>query len=228
MNATLHSERWVQAGRRGVVCATPGPVGRGVGGFTYVEVLLATTILLVLSLALVSSNLFGVRMQEIVVQRQDAETMTRQVMGQLSAEILSAHRVLVGIGDWASVSQPTNTAIQGNALELWSIAGGVTNRVRYYLDTLDQRLKRCVNGAWPPEVVLESVTNAQPAFMKVDPMQLRSAVVSTQATTTDALEGLVQVRFQLSTVGRKAFHVDPGTAFSGNEMRGLVPFRNQF
>lgn len=198
----------------------------GMGAFSYVELLVALSIFMLLSIGLVSSNVFGVRMQEIVVQRNDADALARQVIGELDANIRSARSVRVGPGDWSGVTQPTNGPIAGNALELELVNGASTLRLRYYVDPLDQRLKRCVDAVWPPEVVLEWVGNTQ-VFSKVSPLTLTNSLVATQAMSTDANEGLIQARFELTRVGRKSFQVDPHSSFATNVIRFLVPYRSQ-
>jgi len=191
-----------------------------------VELLVALSIFMLLSIGLVSSNVFGVRMQEIVVQRNDADALARQVIGEFDANIRSARSVRVGAGDWSVVTQPTNGPIAGNALELELVDGSTTLRLRYYLDPLDQRLKRCTNAVWPPEVLLDWVANTQ-VFRKVQPLTLTNSSVAAQAMSTDANQGLVQVRFELSRVGRKSLQVDPNTSFATNVIGFVVPYRSR-
>ena len=205
---------------------TPGDMRPGRGAFTYVELLVALSIFMLLSIGLVSSNVFGVRMQEIVVQRNDADSLARQVIGELDANIRVARSVRVGHGDWSVVTQPTNGPITGNALELELVNGASTQRLRYYVDALDQQLKRSIDAAWPPEVVLEWVANAE-AFSKISPLMLVGSMVPAQAMTNDASEGLIQARFELTRVGRKSLYVDPHTSFATNVIRCVVPYRSQ-
>jgi len=207
--------------------AGPRTAAKGsVAAFTYVELMVALSIFMLLSIALVSSNVFGVRIQEIVVQRTDADAMARQVIGEFDQQIREARSVRVGSGDWTVVNQPTNGPLVGNALELELVNGASIQTVRYYVDGSDQRLKRSTDAAWPPEVVLEWVGNTQ-AFSKVSPVTMVGSMVPTQAMTNDANEGLVSARFELSRVGRKSMVVDPIASFATNVIQFVVPYRGQ-
>jgi hypothetical protein len=195
--------------------------------FTLPEFLIASAVFLFLALALVTSNLFGIQLTQVITPRQDADAEAREFIAKISEEIQSATNIVVGPGDWASVTKPTNSAFVGNALELITVERGSTTPVtiRYYYDNADQTLKRSIDGSWPPTVEIESVTNATP-FMAVHPNSLTNSIDSAQALwpSNDMSRYLIRVQLQLSSVGRDAVPVGVGP-FAGNEIRFAVAQR---
>jgi type II secretory pathway pseudopilin PulG len=196
--------------------ARPGSRSRSrVRAFTYIELMIASTVLLFVALALVSSNVSGARISSLVQQQTDGQRLERSVTALLKRDVAEARLVEVGTGGFATLTVPTNGLV-GDAMRLTYVTSGVTNKRIYYWD--NGTVFSCDNGSLPITPVLADVANTQP-FTLVDPASVINGPLTAQALTNQAGRALVHVRFQLSTVGEQSFLVGPNTAFQGNEIR---------
>ena len=144
--------------RRGQRCLTERR--RKQIAFTLVEVLIASTIVLMVIGAVLATNLFGVRVMQITQPKLNASAGVRQMMNSLVSEITSAKTLLVGTGDVATFTRVADGAPkQGNAVQLYPSTD--TNIfIRYFRDATDKRLKRVTNGATNVFVMSNAVTNS--------------------------------------------------------------------
>ncbi|MFM1945618.1 MAG: hypothetical protein RI897_4600 [Verrucomicrobiota bacterium] len=189
-------------------------VGRA-GGFTYIELLVSSGILLLIALALVTSNISGARVSQIVSQQYDAMALARGVTMRLKLEIEEASEVIVGAGNFGEVIGVTNGVQRGNAinLELPRVGQpGVSDSVIYYVH--EGALKRCMNDdSTAIEVVVPDLVTAEP-FMQVDPGSVTVDGLGAQPLTNRVGRALIRVELGLSTVGGQSKVVGPGTEFN--------------
>jgi len=191
--------------------------------FTVIELLIASTVLLFVALALVSSNVSGARISSLVQQQADGQRLERRVTTLLKRHVAEAHRVEVGTGDFATLTVPTNGLV-GNAMRLTYIESGVTNRRIYFWE--NGVVFSCDNASFQWTTVITDVTTTQP-FTSVDPDSVINGPAGALALTNQAGRALVRVRLQLSSLGGQSFIVGPNTAFQGNEIQFFATQRGR-
>ena len=126
-------------------------------GFTLPEIMTVMAIFLLLVIALLSGQIFGLRMSRITETRLSSTDNSRKVLGRIRGDILSGRTLKVGIGDGASFTAIANNNPQvGNALQIYPTTD--TNIfVRFFLST-NNAFERMNNGE-PPEVLARFITN---------------------------------------------------------------------
>ena len=128
--------------------------------FTLEEVMIASTIVLMVVGAVLATNLFGVRVMQITQPKLNASAGVRQMMNSLVTEITSAKTLLVGTGNVSSFTRVADGALkQGNAVQLYP-TNDTSIFIRYFRDSTDKRLKRVTNGATNAVVMANAVTNS--------------------------------------------------------------------
>jgi prepilin-type N-terminal cleavage/methylation domain-containing protein len=116
--------------------ADPRPSQAGMAGFTLPEMMVTLAIFSMVVLAVVSVNLFGMRMIELTEPKMLADAESRSFFNTFLQDVRSANRVRVLDG-----AVPAN---RGNVLELelWFPTHWLTNYVRYELDARSTDLFR--------------------------------------------------------------------------------------
>ncbi len=134
-------------------------VARRCQAFTLTEVLVVSTLFILLLTGVLGSHIFGMRMQRIAETKLSATACARQALNHVRDEIRSAKSLCIGNGGVSSFTPiPDNVAHVGNALEIYTTTN-TGNFVRYYLDTGEQCLKRVTSADPSPTVVANYVTN---------------------------------------------------------------------
>ena len=122
--------------------------------------MIALTILTMVLSGVLSCHLFGVRMLEITKAKLGASDEARKAVGLMSSEIRSAKWIRIGDGGASSFTEITDGTLQkGSAIQIH----GSTNTnyfVRYYWDSLDNRLKRRDQDGNDYTVVANFITNS--------------------------------------------------------------------
>ncbi len=115
-------------------------------GFTLTEMLVVMAIFLLLSTALVTTQLLGLKMHRITETKVTATSEGRAALDQVRDEIRMGKMLVVGNGDQSTFTAITNGLPQiGNALQIYP----TTNRnqfIRYYLDPTATALMRVEGG----------------------------------------------------------------------------------
>jgi prepilin-type N-terminal cleavage/methylation domain-containing protein len=112
------------------------------GAFTLPEVMVTLAISLLITSAVVVSQLFGAQMTQLTQAKIHTSDRARQLMRLLTADIQRARLIQVGTGSQTSfVPAVTDAAQQGNALQIQpSENPGVF--IRYFRSAADSKLKR--------------------------------------------------------------------------------------
>ena len=135
----------------------PGSVAQG--GFTIMELMTVVGLFSLLVLAMVSSQVFGLRLYRISETKLSNTKEARNALVRVRSEIWSGKTLQVGNGDaYTFTLIPGNGQVRGNALRIFP-TGDTNNYVYYYVDVNDTCLKRMVSGDKRIEIVADFVTN---------------------------------------------------------------------
>jgi type II secretory pathway pseudopilin PulG len=116
-------------------------------GFTLPEVLLTMTICVLITIAVVTSQMFGARLTQFTQAKVNTSDNARSLMRLLNSDIQSARLVRVGQGNSSSFTEALiDTPQQGNALEIYPTTSSNVF-LRYFRNASDSKLKRlATNG----------------------------------------------------------------------------------
>lgn len=118
----------------------------GQAGYTLTQLMVVSSILLIVTAGIISSHLFGLKMAQITQIRLGANAQARTAITLMSEEIRDAKNVQVGTGSSTTFTRASDGATQtGNAVQVY-IDTNTNLWVRYYWDTADKTLKRLTNG----------------------------------------------------------------------------------
>jgi len=127
--------------------------------FTFTEILVVTTLLMMVLAGVIGAHLFGIRMFEITKAKLGANDEARQAISLLMEEIRTAKQVKIGSGTMGSFTVvAVNSAQNGSAIQIYPTL--LTNNfIRYFWDSTSKQLMRTTNGASAMSVVAHSITN---------------------------------------------------------------------
>jgi len=126
---------------------------------TLIEVVTSVGLLSLISIALVYTQMFGLRYNQLTCSKLGASDKSRMGFDRLTRDIRQAMSWRIGYGDVSNFSIRTNGDQVGNALQIWYTAD--TNAyVRYFFDTNQLRLYRMTNGMTTASLLVENLTNA--------------------------------------------------------------------
>ena len=132
---------------------------RALLAFTLAEMMIVMSIFSMLVLALVSCQLFGMRLERISETKLAATAAGRRAMNQVRTEIREGKILTVGIGSSIGFTNIADSKPQiGNALQI-NPTTNTANYIRYYLDTNDNCLKRTTNLNPEPQILASFITN---------------------------------------------------------------------
>jgi hypothetical protein len=148
--------------------------GKGVSrngalAFTLVELMIASFIFVMMVLAVIYAQIFGLRFDELTNSKLGADEQSRMAFNDLVYDVRTAKYWQVGTGSASSFVADTNAVDQiGDAIQL--CANFTTNNngmidtngwIRYYFDTNNYLLCRMTNnGATNSSIVCSNLTNA--------------------------------------------------------------------
>ena len=122
--------------------------------------MIASTISLMVVGAVLTTNLFGVRVIQITQPKVSASAAVRQTISPLVTDITSAKMVRIGSGDLYSFTRVADGALkQGSAIQLYP-SNDTNVFTRYFWDVTDKKLKRVTNGSTNALVVASAITNS--------------------------------------------------------------------
>ncbi|HLH54606.1 MAG TPA: prepilin-type N-terminal cleavage/methylation domain-containing protein [Verrucomicrobiae bacterium] len=128
-------------------------------GFTLAEITTAMAIFSLVTVAVLYSHLFGLRVFNICATRLSASQGSRSALSHLYEDVRSGKLVYVGNGSSAGFTNvPLNNPRQGNALQIFQ--SSATNQfVRYFMDPGTQSLRRYDSASGQLQVIAPFVTN---------------------------------------------------------------------
>jgi prepilin-type N-terminal cleavage/methylation domain-containing protein len=127
--------------------------------FTLPEMMVAMAVFALVIVAVISSQIFGMKMFNMTQSKLTAAKGAQTVLNRVRDEIRSGKIIVVGNGGSNSFSKISlNTPHLGNALQIYPTTATNTY-VRYYLDVTDQKLKRKASGSSQIEVLATYITN---------------------------------------------------------------------
>jgi hypothetical protein len=129
---------------------------------TLIEAVFATSILVMVVMALMSAHLIGLREDQLVESKSGASDTSRRLLNQLPVDIRSAKMWFLGTVSGNTFAINTN-ASSGTAIELCETTNGSTAIV-YYFDlsnasNSDAHLLRTVSTNWNPVIVASNLVN---------------------------------------------------------------------
>ncbi|HET7626688.1 MAG TPA: prepilin-type N-terminal cleavage/methylation domain-containing protein [Verrucomicrobiae bacterium] len=133
--------------------------GSGTRAFTLAEMMVVVAIFSLLIVALVSCQLFGLRLYHVSETKLAATADGRRALNQIREQVRQAKLVYVGNGDAAGFTNIEDGEPQiGNALQIYATTN-LSAYTRYYLDLEDKNLKSVTASDATPRVIAQFVTN---------------------------------------------------------------------
>ncbi len=127
--------------------------------FTLPEALIAMSLFLVVMGGVVFSHIYGMRLFQLSRSKLGASDEARRAISKLVEEIRSAKIIRIGSGGLTNFATCGITDTQsGNAIQVYPTTN-TTSFVRYYWDSVDNRLKRTTNGVSAVYVVANAISN---------------------------------------------------------------------
>lgn len=132
---------------------------RWIAAFTFNELMVTMSLMMMVMAGVIGAHLFGVRLFEITKAKLGANDEARRAVSLLVDEIRTAKLVKIGIGGLNSFTEVGPSAEQkGSAIQIYQTTE--TNKfIRYFWDISDSRLKRTTNGSTAVSIVANSITN---------------------------------------------------------------------
>jgi len=129
-------------------------------GFTLPEVLIASTVFLLVIIGIVSANLFGLKMFQITQAKLNVVTWSRETSDKMTAEIHACNSVWIGNVATNGVFQTLldGETQRGNGLLIYPTTN-TTNYIIYFVNPADQTFRRTTGQPGTAEVLADSVTN---------------------------------------------------------------------
>jgi hypothetical protein len=127
--------------------------------FTLVEFQMAFGIIMMVIAGVISSHVFGLKLNEATRAKLSASDAARSALNKLVVDIRSAKIIDVGNGTYSAFTEITNGQVQqGSALRIFPTTNN-NSYVVYYRDASDSTLKRASTSATTPIKVAEFLTN---------------------------------------------------------------------
>jgi len=127
---------------------------------TIVELMVTMVVFGLTIVALIYSNLYGMRQDELVNSKLGASDSSRRGFEVLMRDVRSAKIWLLGNGNLSSFTPVANgSAQQGNALKV-CLSTDTNTYILYYFDTSARQLRRGHSGAGATKMIAQNLTNA--------------------------------------------------------------------
>jgi len=129
------------------------------GAFTLAEMMIVMSIFSMLVLALVTCQIFGMRLERISETKLAATAAGRRALNQVRTEIREGKILTIGVGSSLGFTNiPDGKPQIGNSLQI-NLTTNVASYIRYYLDTNDNCLKRQTSLDPDPQILASFITN---------------------------------------------------------------------
>lgn len=127
--------------------------------FTLVEIQISMAILMLVIGGVISSHVFGLKLNEATRAKLSASDSARNSLNKMVNDVRSAKTIQVGSGNLNAFSPVTDGSPQrGSALRIYPTTN-TNSFVVYYLDTSDSKLKKASTSATNPVPIAEYLTN---------------------------------------------------------------------
>ena len=131
-------------------------------GFTLPEVLIATTVFLLVIIGVVAANLFGLKMFQVTQTKLNVTTWSRETSDKITAEVHACNSVWVGNvatnGVFATLLDGETQ--QGTGLLIYPTTN-TTNFIIYFVNPTDQTFRRTTGQPGTAEILADSITNTR-------------------------------------------------------------------
>jgi hypothetical protein len=130
------------------------------GGLTVIEMVVTVAIFALVTLALVYTQLFGLKQDQLIQSKLGASDQARKGFDRLATEVRSAKIWQIGNGS-ATVFTPiaNGTSQTGTALQI-SLTTDTNQYIRYYFDTTSRQLRRMHSGVTGSSLIARDLTNS--------------------------------------------------------------------
>lgn len=130
------------------------------GAFTLAEIQVSMAVILLVIGGVISSHVFGLKLNEATRAKLSASDAARNALGKLVSDIRSAKSIQVGSGTFAAFTPIADgQSQQGSALRIYPTTN-LTSYIVYFRDSSDSTLKRADTGATTPRKIAEYLTNS--------------------------------------------------------------------
>lgn len=127
--------------------------------FTFTELMVTMSLMLMVLSGVLLAHLFGVRLFGITKAKLGANQEARRAISLLIDEIRTGKLVKIGSGNLSSFTEVSPEASQvGSALQIYPTTS-TNSFIRYFWDSSSKQLKRTTNGSTAIEIVANSITN---------------------------------------------------------------------
>jgi len=186
--------------------------------FTYVEMLVASAVFLLVVAAMLVGNSFGMRMMELCRPKLAAAGEIRKAVHLLHSEIGAAKVIHVGRGDRFTFSGAEFGAPrEGNAMQIYP-AHDTNIFIRYYLDSGDRNLKRMTNGGVSATVVASAISN-DVVFVGED--------FAGRVLTNDQNNMAIRVSLQYQRMAGSSTPIGPANYYKAHRVETRTAFRER-
>lgn len=136
------------------------PAARTVAkGFTLTELLIAVTVFLLVVTAVLSANLFGLRIFQIAENKLTATDSVRKTVGKITDEIRNCSSTYVGnISNGVFVALSTGVPQTGSGLLIYPTTN-TANFIIYFFNASDQTFRRTTSPPGATTILARAVTN---------------------------------------------------------------------
>ena len=130
-------------------------------GHTLIELMFASFVIMLVVGALLSAQLVGLRLGQLVDSKSGASDASRQTLQQLPVDIRSAKSWQIGSLTGTNFLGITNGAVQGSALQLCQTAAGTQFTIYFFTNVAANNgvLFRTSTANWNPTIVASNLIN---------------------------------------------------------------------
>jgi prepilin-type N-terminal cleavage/methylation domain-containing protein len=128
-------------------------------GFTLPEILIAMAVFLLVLGAIISANVFGLKMFQMNQAKLNVTRWSRETIEKITAEVHACNTVWVGdVTNGVFEGLLDGETQQGTALLIYP-AANTTNYIIYFVNPTDKTFQRTTDQPGTAEVLADSVTN---------------------------------------------------------------------
>ena len=128
--------------------------------FTLAEIQVSMAVIMLVIGGVISSHVFGLKLNESTRARLSASDAARNAIGRLVVDVRSAKMIQVGSGTYTAFTPVADGSTQqGSAIRIYPTTN-TNSFVVYYRDSSDSCLKRAETAAPTPRKIAEFLTNS--------------------------------------------------------------------